>query len=158
LQHRSAVVIGSPLTRVLVVLVESGLMYTTSIIILFGLYMASNNGQYGVSDAVSGVPICHVGILKLISPVIVTGCPNHREQLSVFDSAVLLLKLFGPLLGYNVQLDYHKCGSWRLIPIHHAFPLTHQPSSLPGKCPITHDQYSNNRRPISGSNYNKVAD
>lgn len=52
LQHRSAVVINSPLTRVLVVLVESGLMYTTSIIILFGLYMASNNGQYGVSNAV----------------------------------------------------------------------------------------------------------
>lgn len=51
-KHRSAVVVNSPLTRVLVVLIESGLMYTFSIIILFGLYMASNNGQYGVSNAV----------------------------------------------------------------------------------------------------------
>ncbi|KAF9529971.1 hypothetical protein CPB83DRAFT_764354 [Crepidotus variabilis] len=41
-----------PLTNLLVVLIESGLMYTLSILILFGLYMASNNGQYGVSDAV----------------------------------------------------------------------------------------------------------
>ena len=89
----------------------------------------------------------------------VTGRPNHREQISVFDSALLLLKLFGSPLGHNVQLDYHKCGSWRLIPTHYPFPLTHQPSNLAGKCPITHDQYSNDRSPISGSNYNKqVAD
>jgi hypothetical protein len=52
-QHRSSIAVNSPLTRVLIVLIESGLLYTFSIIILFGLYMASNNGQYGVSDAVS---------------------------------------------------------------------------------------------------------
>ncbi|PPQ84944.1 hypothetical protein CVT25_004457 [Psilocybe cyanescens] len=52
LKHRSSVVPGSPLTSVLIVLIESGLMYTLSIVILFGLYMASNNGQYGVSNAV----------------------------------------------------------------------------------------------------------
>jgi len=43
---------NSPLSSLLIVLIESGLMYTLSIIILFGLYMASNNGQYGVSNAV----------------------------------------------------------------------------------------------------------
>ncbi|KAH9475041.1 hypothetical protein JR316_0012143 [Psilocybe cubensis] len=48
----SSAVQKSPLTSVLVVLIESGLMYTMSIVILFGLYMASNNGQYGVSNAV----------------------------------------------------------------------------------------------------------
>ncbi|KAF9530720.1 hypothetical protein CPB83DRAFT_868422 [Crepidotus variabilis] len=42
---------NSPLTNLLIVLIESGLMYTLSILILFGLYMASNNGQYGVSNA-----------------------------------------------------------------------------------------------------------
>ncbi|KAF8962903.1 hypothetical protein BDZ97DRAFT_1823341 [Flammula alnicola] len=52
LRHHSTVIVNSPLTHVVVVLIESGLMYTISIIILFGLYMASNNGQYGVSNAV----------------------------------------------------------------------------------------------------------
>ena len=67
-QHRSSIAVNSPLTRVLVVLIESGLLYTFSIIILFGLYMASNNGQYGVSDSVSDVPICHTEIPKLMLP------------------------------------------------------------------------------------------
>ncbi|KDR66934.1 hypothetical protein GALMADRAFT_147576 [Galerina marginata CBS 339.88] len=52
LKHRQIVVSETRLTGVVVVLIESGLMYTLSIIILFGLYMASNNGQYGVSNAV----------------------------------------------------------------------------------------------------------
>ena len=70
-QHRSAIVVNSPLTRVLVVLIESGLLYTFSIIILFGLYMASNNGQYGVSDAVSAVPVCPSDIPELMLPAVV---------------------------------------------------------------------------------------
>lgn len=45
----------NPLSRVLVVLIESGLMYTISIVILFGLYMAGHNGQYGVSNAVTQI-------------------------------------------------------------------------------------------------------
>ncbi|KAF8151529.1 hypothetical protein B0H34DRAFT_728007 [Crassisporium funariophilum] len=52
LKHRSTVASKSPLTNVVVVLIESGLIYTLSIIILFGLYMASSNAQYGVSNAV----------------------------------------------------------------------------------------------------------
>ncbi|PPQ99838.1 hypothetical protein CVT24_009632 [Panaeolus cyanescens] len=51
-RHRSTIHSQSPLTSVLIVLIESGLMYTCSIVILFGLYMASNNAQYGVSNAV----------------------------------------------------------------------------------------------------------
>ena len=43
---------NSPLTNVVIVLIESGLLYTLSIIILVGLYLASNNGQYGVSNSV----------------------------------------------------------------------------------------------------------
>ena len=46
----------SPLTNVAVVLIESGVLYTVSIIILSGLYLASNNGAYGVSNAVSNRP------------------------------------------------------------------------------------------------------
>ncbi|KDR69730.1 hypothetical protein GALMADRAFT_906760 [Galerina marginata CBS 339.88] len=56
IKRHSAIILPSPsssrLTNVLVVLIESGLMYTFSIIILFGVYMASNNAQYGVSNAV----------------------------------------------------------------------------------------------------------
>lgn len=37
------------------VLIESGLLYTLSIVILFTLYMTSNNAQLGVSDSVSFV-------------------------------------------------------------------------------------------------------
>lgn len=33
-------------------MLESGLMYTVSVLILFGTYLASNNAQLGVSDSV----------------------------------------------------------------------------------------------------------
>jgi len=42
----------SPLSKVVVVMIESGVFYTASIIILFGCYMASHNAQYGVSNSV----------------------------------------------------------------------------------------------------------
>ncbi|RPD56565.1 hypothetical protein L226DRAFT_251866 [Lentinus tigrinus ALCF2SS1-7] len=40
------------LTRVVRILVESGLMYTTSVVVFFGTFLASNNAQYGVSEVV----------------------------------------------------------------------------------------------------------
>ena len=40
------------LTRVIRILVESGLIYTVSVIVFFGTFLASNNAQYGVSDVV----------------------------------------------------------------------------------------------------------
>ncbi len=52
LRHKSNSATYTPLTSVLRLLIESGLLYTSSIVILFVLYMSSNNGQYGVSDAV----------------------------------------------------------------------------------------------------------
>lgn len=52
LKRRNTMVLDSPLSRVAIVMIESGLMYTVSIVVLFGLYMAGNNGQYGVSNAV----------------------------------------------------------------------------------------------------------
>lgn len=56
----------SPLTNVVIVLIESGLMYTLSIVVLFALYMASNNGQYGVSNAVRQITLCTTEIEVLI--------------------------------------------------------------------------------------------
>ncbi|KAF5349941.1 hypothetical protein D9756_009069 [Leucocoprinus leucothites] len=52
LKHRSDSTTYAPLTNVMRLLIESGLLYTSTIVILFILYMMSNNGQYGVSNAV----------------------------------------------------------------------------------------------------------
>ena len=41
------------LRRAMHIVIESGLMYTVSVVILFILYLASNNAQYAVSDCVS---------------------------------------------------------------------------------------------------------
>ncbi|KAF6747520.1 hypothetical protein DFP72DRAFT_919510 [Ephemerocybe angulata] len=50
--HRSVVIVqDSPLTRAAVVMIESGLIYTVSMVVLFVLYMAGNNGMYGVSNS-----------------------------------------------------------------------------------------------------------
>ena len=42
----------SRLSHVMRILIESGLIYTLSIIILFSVYLTSNNAQFAVSDAV----------------------------------------------------------------------------------------------------------
>ncbi|PPQ97458.1 hypothetical protein CVT26_002806 [Gymnopilus dilepis] len=51
LKQGFAIVPNPRLTRLLFTLIESGLLYTFSVIVLFILYIGSNNGQYGVSNA-----------------------------------------------------------------------------------------------------------
>ncbi|KAJ3768338.1 hypothetical protein FB446DRAFT_792376 [Lentinula raphanica] len=41
-----------PLARAMKVMVESGLLYTTSLVVLFAVYMTSSNAELGVSDSV----------------------------------------------------------------------------------------------------------
>jgi hypothetical protein len=53
LKHKSNSTTFTPLTNIMRLLIESGLLYTSTIVILFILYMLSNNGQYPVSDVVS---------------------------------------------------------------------------------------------------------
>ncbi|RPD56570.1 hypothetical protein L227DRAFT_508327, partial [Lentinus tigrinus ALCF2SS1-6] len=43
------------LTRVVRILVESGLIYTASVVVFFGTFLASNNAQYPVADVVRGI-------------------------------------------------------------------------------------------------------
>ncbi|KAM5545854.1 hypothetical protein V8D89_000892 [Ganoderma adspersum] len=57
IEHRAKVVFASAggtdttrLRRAMHIIIESGLMYTVSVVILFILYLASNNAQYAVSD------------------------------------------------------------------------------------------------------------
>ncbi|KAF8900845.1 hypothetical protein CPB84DRAFT_1778517 [Gymnopilus junonius] len=52
LKQGFTLITGSPLTNLIITFIQSGLLYTFSVIILFSLYMASNNGQYGVSNAI----------------------------------------------------------------------------------------------------------
>ncbi|KAH6905140.1 hypothetical protein BKA70DRAFT_1431226 [Coprinopsis sp. MPI-PUGE-AT-0042] len=72
--------IDSPLSRVLVVMIESGLMYTASIVILFGLYMAGHNGQYGVSNSV-------VQIIGITFNLIITSVDRASQHNSASASA-----------------------------------------------------------------------
>ena len=51
------------------IVIESGLMYSVSVVVFFVLYFASNNAQYGVSDCVS-LP----GAGSYIPPVAVFMC------------------------------------------------------------------------------------
>jgi len=70
----------SPLSRVLVVMIESGLMYTVSIVILFGLYMAGHNGQYGVSNSV-------VQIIGITFNMIITSADSEGRHSTTSGSA-----------------------------------------------------------------------
>ena len=63
IEHRAKVIFASAggadttrLRRAMHIIIESGLMYTVSVVVLFILYLASNNAQYAVSDCVSPFP------------------------------------------------------------------------------------------------------
>ena len=43
----------SSLRRAMHIVIESGLMYSVSVVVFFAVYLASNNAQYAVSDCVS---------------------------------------------------------------------------------------------------------
>ncbi|TFY51508.1 hypothetical protein EVG20_g10969 [Dentipellis fragilis] len=45
---------GGALTRAMRIIIESGTMYSVSVIVFFAVYLANNNAQYGVSDCVRG--------------------------------------------------------------------------------------------------------
>lgn len=40
------------LTRIVRILVESGLIYTGSVVIFFGTFLAANNAEYAISNCV----------------------------------------------------------------------------------------------------------
>ena len=45
------------LRRAMHIVIESGLMYTLSVVIVFVVFLTSNNAQYSVSDCVSFPPL-----------------------------------------------------------------------------------------------------
>ncbi|KAI0702043.1 hypothetical protein C8T65DRAFT_579352, partial [Cerioporus squamosus] len=60
------------LTRVIRILIESGLIYTISVVVFFCTFLASNNAQYGVSDVVRSMLRLGVSLL--------TGCSNRLSN------------------------------------------------------------------------------
>ena len=63
--------------RAMHIIIESGFMYTVSVIVLFILYLASNNAQYAVSDCVSPFRLsCQLS--SVTDSVPHPGGPDHR--------------------------------------------------------------------------------
>ena len=61
------------------IVIESGLMYTVSVVIVFVVFLASNNAQYAVSDCVSlPLHLCEVSRVS-IDLIRLLGSPNHRK-------------------------------------------------------------------------------
>ena len=63
------------------IVIESGLMYSVSVVVFFVLYFASNNAQYGVSDCVSlpGVIQSCRGCLHVLIKRSLSDRPDYRS-------------------------------------------------------------------------------
>ncbi|TFK21683.1 hypothetical protein FA15DRAFT_658085 [Coprinopsis marcescibilis] len=74
LNTRSTFTLRSPFSALLILSLESGLIYTVSMVILFAVYMVGNNAHYGVSNAI--VQIIGITFNLMITSV---GHGNHAE-------------------------------------------------------------------------------
>jgi len=93
------------LSRVIRILVESGLIYTMSFIILFVVSMLSNTAQYSVSEAVSRL-VCFLTLPFLtLSPV----KPFKIVQIIVSLSSEIFRHhdLLFVIPGHHIQPDHH---------------------------------------------------
>lgn len=107
LKHKSNSTTYTPLTNVMRLLIESGLLYTSSIVILFILYMSSNNGQYGVSNAVSTVFF----FFRSPDADVCSGCSDHCELPNIVHPSLCSLWLF--FSGHHLQPNHHSGWPWR---------------------------------------------
>ena len=96
---------NSPLTRVVIVLIESGLLYTSSVIVLFVLYLVGNNAIYGVSNAVSQKLFDLLILFILFNQL---DYSNNRKSDS--DPRKLLLTQNWRFVGHHLQFDNLKLG------------------------------------------------
>ncbi|KDR69732.1 hypothetical protein GALMADRAFT_77028, partial [Galerina marginata CBS 339.88] len=113
LKRRSVIVVStSRLTSVVVVLIESGLMYTLSIIILFVLYMTSNNAQYGVSNAV-------VQIIGITFNLIIVSVGRGDATASIAHHSG----------SCNNQEEHHKDAPLHMINIQTSVSTFHDPTT-----------------------------
>ncbi|KAJ3972865.1 hypothetical protein EV361DRAFT_106699 [Lentinula raphanica] len=69
-----------PLARAMKVMVESGLLYTTSLVVLFAVYMTSSNAELGVSDSVRSSFDCYTLIVMECFRLL-PGCADHRNYI-----------------------------------------------------------------------------
>ena len=92
---------GGALMRAMRIMIESGAMYTISVIVFFVVYLASNNAQYGVSDCVRD---CFLilrryrrslpQVIQIIVRTRPTACASMRiSDLALSDRALLSIWL-----------------------------------------------------------------
>ena len=97
----------SALRRTMHIIIESGLMYSLSVVVFFAVYLASNNAQYGVSDCVSlPLPLfaltSRLNVFPQVVQIIVrTSVVTPRDPDNILYEYFLLL-----LLGYRIQPDH----------------------------------------------------
>ncbi|RPD79531.1 hypothetical protein L226DRAFT_567624 [Lentinus tigrinus ALCF2SS1-7] len=80
------------LTRVVRILVESGLIYTASVVVFFGTFLASNNAQYPVADVVVQlIPISFTLILIRVDQGIAIETPTFQQTTIRWNSGPVQL-------------------------------------------------------------------
>ncbi|KAL0960480.1 hypothetical protein HGRIS_005522 [Hohenbuehelia grisea] len=92
---------SSPLNRVMRILVESGLIYTTTILILFGTYLANSNAILGISDSV-------VQIIGITFNLIIVNTDAARKSIgSQLDPSQAVVSANGtlPLHMLNIHTE-----------------------------------------------------
>lgn len=68
------------LGRVMRIVIESGLMYTISVVIFFAVFLSDNNAEYAVADCVGPSTAAIVFTYRCIFSLhFLTGGPNNRE-------------------------------------------------------------------------------
>lgn len=75
--YRVNVEVRYPLSRAMRIIIESGLLYTLSMVILMILFLAKSNAQLAVKDAVRFLS-SYSGITSLINTTF-AGAANHRQ-------------------------------------------------------------------------------
>ncbi|KAJ3745163.1 hypothetical protein DFH05DRAFT_1492632 [Lentinula detonsa] len=115
---------SDPLARAMKVMVESGLLYTLSLVILFAVYITSSNAELGVSDSV----------VQIIVGPFKRG-DNFSPILLITNS-----------LGNHIQYDYHPHEPCIFPnPIHCTWSYYHTLRSKPTTS-AAHDQHPHRHR------------
>ncbi|KAM5540140.1 hypothetical protein V8D89_006280 [Ganoderma adspersum] len=95
----------TPLRRAMHIIIESGLMYTASVVIVFIVFLASNNAQYAVSD-------CVVQIIGIAFNLIIIRIDQGATAEATFASETERSRFDKPARERS-KLRFHTIGSSR---------------------------------------------
>lgn len=89
---------GGALMRAMRIMIESGAMYTISVIVFFVVYLASNNAQYGVSD-------CVVQIIGIAFNLVIIRVQQGRAIETSIMRASRTTRTESNVKGNNISLN-----------------------------------------------------